>query len=175
MTSIRMAGADDAPALHSVAAATFRLACPPGTREPDMAEFISEHLSEARMSAYLADPARRLFLAESDGAPIGYTMLVLGDPQDDDVAVAVATRPTAELSKCYLLASQHGSGTAARMVEATVNGAGHEGAASVWLGVNQHNARANAFYEKCGFGVVGTKHFLIGGDLQDDFVRERVL
>ena len=173
--TIRIAGSDDAPALHAVAAATFRLACPPGTTEVDMAGFIDTHLSEERMTAYLTDPARCLFLAESEGVPIGYTMLVLEEPTDDEAAAAITTRPTAELSKCYLLADQHGSGTASAMVEATVAEARRHGAASVWLGVNQHNVRANAFYDKCGFAVVGTKHFLVGEELHDDFVRERLL
>ena len=47
-------------------------------------------------------------------------------------------------------------------------------AAGVWLGVNQENARANRFYEKCGFAIVGTKRFLVGGVYEDDFVRELV-
>jgi ribosomal protein S18 acetylase RimI-like enzyme len=44
----------------------------------------------------------------------------------------------------------------------------------VWLGVNQLNARANRFYEKNGFAIVGEKKFLVGGKAEDDFVRERV-
>ncbi|MEP6478552.1 MAG: GNAT family N-acetyltransferase, partial [Rhodoglobus sp.] len=41
----------------------------------------------------------------------------------------------------------------------------------VWLGVNQFNARANRFYEKSGFAIVGTKKFLVGEKYEDDFVR----
>jgi len=44
----------------------------------------------------------------------------------------------------------------------------------VWLGVNQQNGRANRFYEKHGFAIVGTKGFELGGRREDDFVRERV-
>lgn len=140
-----------------------------------MAEFIAAHLSERRMSGYLADPHRELFVVDVDGEPAGYTMLVLGEPTDDEAAAAVATRPTAELSKCYVLPGHHGAGVASALVEATVGSARRSGAASVWLGVNQFNERANGFYEKQGFRVVGTKHFLVGADLHDDFVRELVL
>ncbi|MDQ4137674.1 MAG: GNAT family N-acetyltransferase, partial [Actinomycetota bacterium] len=38
---------------------------------------------------------------------------------------------------------------------------------------NQHNARANRFYEKSGFRTVGTKRFRVGAELHHDFVRER--
>ena len=51
----------------------------------------------------------------------------------------------------------------------------HAGARSVWLGVNQRNERANRFYEKQGFAIVGTKRFLVGSRWFEDFVRELVL
>jgi ribosomal protein S18 acetylase RimI-like enzyme len=54
----------------------------------------------------------------------------------------------------------------------TVDTARLAGAATVWLGVNEHNPRANRFYEKSGFAIVGNKRFLLGGRWEDDFVRE---
>lgn len=64
---------------------------------------------------------------------------------------------------------------AALLVEETVTEARERGAAGVWLGVNQENARANRFYEKSGFARVGEKRFLVGDRFEDDFVREREL
>jgi ribosomal protein S18 acetylase RimI-like enzyme len=49
-----------------------------------------------------------------------------------------------------------------------------EGAAAVWLGVNQENSRAIRFYEKSGFRKVGTKTFLLGSRIEHDFVMERI-
>ncbi|MFC0682827.1 GNAT family N-acetyltransferase [Lysobacter korlensis] len=170
---VRIAGAADAGALAEVAAATFALACPPGTKQADIDDFVASNLSRERFDRYLADPARVLLLAELDAAPVGYTMLVLGEPADPDVAAAITLRPPAELSKCYVLPAQHGGGIAAALVERSVAEAAARGAAGVWLGVNQHNARANRFYEKSGFRVVGTKRFRVGAQLHDDFVRER--
>lgn len=102
-------------------------------------------------------------------------MLVAGEPADADVAAAVTIRPTIELSKCYVDPGFHGAGVGAGLVAASAEAARARGAASVWLGVNQENARANRFYEKQGFALVGTKRFLVGDRYEDDFVRERVL
>jgi ribosomal protein S18 acetylase RimI-like enzyme len=55
---------------------------------------------------------------------------------------------------------------------ATMAAARSRGVASVWLGVNQQNVRANRFYEKSGFAQVGVKKFLVGDEVHDDFVRE---
>jgi ribosomal protein S18 acetylase RimI-like enzyme len=169
--TIRPATADDAAALHEVAAATFPLACPPHTTAEAIAAFIAENLSEAAFTRYLADPQRELFVSESDGVVNGYTMVVHAEPSDPDVAASVATRPTAELSKLYVREQAHGSGIAAALVEASVAAAAERGAASVWLGVNQENVRANRFYEKNGFALVGTKKFKVGDRFEDDFVR----
>ncbi|MDP3207833.1 MAG: GNAT family N-acetyltransferase [Rhodoglobus sp.] len=169
---IRPATADDAARLHELAAATFALACPPATTQAAIAEFIAAHLSERSFVGYLADPSRLLFVGEIDGKPAGYTMIVVGEPTDPDVAAAVAERPTAELSKCYALPFAHGTGLAAALVVAGMDAAKAQGARSLGLGVNNENARARRFYEKCGFEAVGTKKFLVGDRYEDDFVLE---
>ena len=107
---VRAAVPADAPELARVAAVTFPLACPPHTTPEAKADFIATHLSEARFDDYLADPGRDLFVAELDGVVVGYTMLVAGEPSDADVAAAITTRPTIELSKVYVLPEAHGGG-----------------------------------------------------------------
>jgi ribosomal protein S18 acetylase RimI-like enzyme len=161
--------------LARLAALTFPLACPPHTTDEAKAAHIARHLGEDSFARYLTDPSHALFVAQTDTDLVGYTMLVEGEPEDEDVASAVTTRPTAELSKVYVHPDHHGAGVAAALVAATVDEAIRRGAASVWLGVNQENARANRFYDKSGFALVGTKRFEVGDRYEDDFVRERVL
>ena len=172
---IRPAVPADAAVLASVAAVTFPLACPPHTSDEAKADFIARHLGVTSFAGYLADPDRALFLAEVDGVAAGYTMIVVGEPADADVAAAITTRPAVELSKVYVLPEHHGAGVAAALVDASVAEARARGAAAVWLGVNEENVRANRFYEKSGFARVGTKKFLVGERYEDDFVRELVL
>jgi ribosomal protein S18 acetylase RimI-like enzyme len=123
----------------------------------------------------LADPARDIFLAEVDGVPTGYTMLIMGEPKDPDVVAAVTTRPTAELSKCYVMPGHHGAGVASALMTRTLDAARERGAAGVWLGVNEENERALGFYAKSGFVPVGRKRFLVGDRWEEDFVLEQVL
>jgi GNAT superfamily N-acetyltransferase len=172
--TVRLASDADAAVLHALAAATFALACPPETTQASIDDFIARNLSETSFAGYLADPARDLLIVDVDDAPAGYTMLVAGDPTDPDVAGALTTRPTIELSKVYVLGESHGAGVGSALIGATVDAARRRGAAAVWLGVNQFNQRANRFYEKHGFVVVGTKKFLVGERYEDDFVRELV-
>ncbi|MBX0300690.1 GNAT family N-acetyltransferase [Cryobacterium sp. 1639] len=173
---VRPARPDEAAALAEVAAATFALACPPHTSADAIAAFLRDVLAPANFEAFLADPDRLLLVAEDAvGALAGYTMLVFGEPHDADAAGAIRIRPTAELSKCYVRAEAHGSGTAAALMTATLDAARGRGAAGSWLGVNQENVRALRFYGKHGFMQVGIKRFLVGERYEDDYVLERAL
>ncbi|MFC9559549.1 GNAT family N-acetyltransferase [Agromyces sp. NPDC056965] len=182
---IRPAAMADAAALSSLAAATFPLACPPHTTPEAIADFIARNFGVDHFEGYLADPERILLVAEpaaeaaagaldadDEHGLLGYTMLVGGEPADADAARAVAVRPAIELSKVYVLAGSHGTGTGAALMRASLDAARAAGAATAWLGVNEENARAIAFYERHGFAKVGDKHFVVGGRVEDDWVME---
>jgi len=174
--TIRPAVSGDEVALAAVAAVTFPLACPPHTTDEAKAAFIASVLSEERFADYLADDSRRLLLAEdSDGSPVGYTMVNLGEPADEDVRASIRIRPSAELSKCYVLPGHQGEGVAGRLMAESVRAAAEAGAEGMWLGVNEENARAQRFYGKHGFERVGGKRFLVGDRYEDDWVMERAL
>ena len=173
--TIRTATEVDAPALASVAAVTFPLACPPHTTDEAKVAFIRQWLSEPRFREYALDSDRVVLLAELDGEPVGYTLLVFGEPSDVDAAAAVSERPTSELSKCYVLPGHHGAGIAAELMTESLRVARERGAAGIWLGVNEENGRAQAFYAKHGFERVGTKHFTVGDRVEDDYVLARGL
>ena len=172
---IRRAVDSDAAALHALARSTFPLACPPGTPAAEIERHIAGELSTERFAQFLADPARTLIVAEIGSELIGYTMLVHEEPTDAEVAGCLTARPTVELSKCYLARDHHATGVAARLLQSTIAAARDAGAAAIWLGANEHNDRANRFYNKHGFRVIGHKLFYVGSDLNDDFVRELVL
>ncbi|WP_195908295.1 GNAT family N-acetyltransferase [Nostocoides sp. HKS02] len=173
--AVRPATAADASTLARVAAATFALACPPHVTQESIEAFISTNLSLGSFVGYLADADRDLFLAEDDGEPVGYAMVVAGDPADPDVKAALRHLPTTELSKIYVVPGSHGGAVAAALMVASLDAARDRGAAGVWLGVNQLNERAQRFYTKSGFSRVGTKRFLVGDRYEDDFIYEQRL
>jgi ribosomal protein S18 acetylase RimI-like enzyme len=182
---IRVARPDDAEALADVAAVTFPLACPPTARPESIVEFVEANLSRERFERYVADPHRTVLLGESragdggaDPTVLGYAMLVStadGAPQDVDIARAVRCRPTIELSKLYVRPERHGGSVAAPLLDAVLARATDAGSASVWLGVNGDNARAQRFYAKRGFEQVGVRTFVVGREVHDDLVLERPL
>ncbi|MEH3141191.1 MAG: GNAT family N-acetyltransferase [Mycobacterium kyogaense] len=171
--SLHITAADPArlDELAAIAARTFPLACPPSCTPDDVAAFVAENLTPERFAAYLSDPNREVLTAIEDDRIIGYAMLIGGVPDDPDVAAAVTVRPTVELSKMYVLPDAHGAGASAALMSAALHHA--DTAASMWLGVNQKNVRAQRFYRKSGFEVTGTKTFRLGDHIEADYVMVR--
>lgn len=161
--SVSTASDADADELADVAAATFALACPPDADPADVAATIAEHLSARHFGDYLADPQRLVLAVRDAGAIVGYAMLI-DDPGD---------RGRVELSKMYVAAGHHRTGAAAALMNAGLDWASRRGAHTVWLGVNRSNRRAQRFYRKHGFEVVGTRTFRLGSSLEDDYVMAR--
>jgi ribosomal protein S18 acetylase RimI-like enzyme len=171
--AVTTATAADLPELADVAARTFPLACPPSVSQENVAAFIEENLTQARFAGYLADPGRLVLVARQDGRMIGYAMLIRGVPDDDDVRRAVTLRPAVEISKMYVLPDNHGAGASAALMDEALKRAPELDANCAWLGVNQHNERAQRFYAKYGFTVNGTKTFRLGTRVENDYVMVR--
>jgi ribosomal protein S18 acetylase RimI-like enzyme len=152
----------DAADLANLAAATFPLACPDSVAAEDIAAFIAANLTAERFGEYLADPDRAVLAARAEGRIVGYALLVRGH----DIV---------ELSKIYVLAAHHGTDAAAALMLSAIDWASDTGAATIWLGVNQNNARAQRFYLKHGFEITGTRTFQLGGNTQADFLMSRPL
>jgi tRNA (guanine37-N1)-methyltransferase len=178
---VRPGRPEDAAGLAALAAETFPLACPPHMSEQDVAAFIATHLGPEHFAAYLADPQRyRVLVAEGPQGPVGYTLLVLpltvGEPPyAEDVASLVLDRPAAELSKCYVRTEFQGTGLAGVLLDATTaEAAAHlvdeEPVATVWLGTNKANRRAQRSYARHGFVTLGTRRFRVGDSLEEDVV-----
>jgi ribosomal protein S18 acetylase RimI-like enzyme len=165
----------DLPELADVAARTFPLACPPSVTPENVVAFIDENLSEARLRDYLTDPDRAVLVARDGGRIVGYVMLIRCVPDDDDVQQAVTLRPAVEVSKMYVLPDSHGAGISAALMTAALQRAIGLDAKCVWLGVNQHNQRAQRFYAKHGFNINGTKTFRLGTGIENDYVMVRPL
>jgi len=174
MEPVAQAGPADAEALAALAAETFPLACPPGIPPAAIAAFVAEHLSAQRFAGYLDSADHTVLLARDDGAVIGYSLLIRGEPADPAVARAVSGRPAMELSKMYVRPDAHGSGVAAALMAAALDRARADQIATVWLGVNQRNTRAQAFYRKSGFTACGERTFTLADHVvEQDYVMAR--
>lgn len=172
--AVRSARVGEAAALAGLAAATFPDACPPEMPPADIEDFIAEHLSVRAFAGYLADPRFLVLVAEPvdaagpDAPLLGYTLLDLSPVEEPPTDWGTAN---AYLSKMYVRDTARGTGAASALMRATLDAARRRGHRRVWLGVNQANTRAGAFYGKLGFEVVGERTFAVGGATGTDHLR----
>jgi len=158
---VREAGAEDAERLSLASDATFL-----ETFAHEISgEAMLAHCREKHAPEYLAgllEKGARGWLAEIEGTPIGYALLIprpeLDAAQEGDV----------ELKKIYVLSRFQGTGTAQRLFAEVLNAA--QGNKRLLLGVKDDNHRAISFYKRQGFEIIGTRQFNVGGKLYDDFV-----
>ncbi|MFL6227613.1 MAG: GNAT family N-acetyltransferase [Pyrinomonadaceae bacterium] len=169
-TSIRRAVAADAGLLAKLGARTFRDTFADGTKLADMDAYLSAAFGEEVQAAELADAASIFFVAETDGAASGYAKLYAGEAE-----ACVAGRQPVELARLYIGREWFGRGVGAALMSACFAEARRAGYQTMWLGVWEHNARAQAFYRKWEFRTVGEHVFPVGSDPQIDLIMERAL
>ncbi len=166
---LRRAGEGDVARLSLVAGATFLEAFAGVLDGDDIVAHVRDQSGPGAFTRYLAAGAIATLAEAGEGdAPLGYTLLTAPDlpiePRAGDV----------ELKRIYALFPTHGSGLGPALMARAVRDARAAGHRRMLLGVYGGNARAQRFYVKQGFAVVGTRRFRVGATWHDDllFARE---
>lgn len=139
--------------------------------DPDhLAAHLGATFGHDQQARELADPAWTTLLAELDGDLVAYAQL-----RAAPAPAGVQGANQIELVRFYLDRSQHGSGLADRLMDDVLDAAGSREAGTIWLSVWQVNTRAIRFYDRHLFRIVGEKAFMVGEDVQTDWVMSREL
>ena len=170
--NIRRANINDAETLAPLAVQIFNdtFAGHPLNKPEDMRAYIAEALSVEQIRSEITDTARIVFVVEFDGEMIGFAQLREHSTED-----CVSDLNPIEIQRLYLKQEFHGRGIANQLMKACLDEAVGKNYRTIWLGVWEHNHRAQRFYEKVGFVKVGEHVFLLGNDPQTDWVMEKKL
>lgn len=166
--TLRIPTVADAEAIAALMATCFTATFGHLYDPADLASFL-DGLTLERWRAEIADPAFAFILAEQDGTPVGFFKM---GPHSLPVT---PTGPMIELRQLYLLASQQGTGLAARMMDRVIATARQRGAAELFLSVYIDNHRARRFYERYGFEEVGIYAFMVGNHRDEDHLMRLAL
>ena len=166
--TLRIPTVADAEAIAALMATCFTATFGHLYDPADLASFL-DGLTLGRWRAEIADPAFAFILAEQDGTPVGFFKM---GPHSLPVT---PTGPMIELRQLYLLASQQGTGLAARMMDRVIATARQRGAAELFLSVYIDNHRARRFYERYGFEEVGIYAFMVGNHRDEDHLMRLAL
>ena len=160
---LRRATIADAALIAQISRRTFVETYAQFNTPENMELFMEQQFAEQKLADQVLD-TRHIFLLASDGdIPAGYIFL----KQDDNNTDAI------EVARLYVCAGFIGKGVGRSLMDAAVGIAKELGKKKIWLGVWEHNQRAIRFYHRAGFVRTGQQSFLLGKDLQNDWVMER--
>lgn len=164
----RDARADDLPVIDRLFRTSFVDTFGPLYAPDDLAMFFAQFTPDA-WAAQFADPGYAFRIAERDGEPVGYAKLgpvkLPVDPAGEG----------AELHQLYMLSAAHGSGLGAQLMDWVVDTARVRGAGKLFLSVFTENHRAQRFYRRYGFEIVGPYHFMVGNQADEDVIMRLAL
>lgn len=163
--NIRRINIDDVVALSVIARRTFYDTFRGTCTEADMQSFLNQFYNEEQLGKELQDLKTFCFFAEADGVPLAY----LHFKEDYTNFPEEKKWKALELKRIYVLREFHGKGIAQKLMDFILNFAVANKYEMLWLGVWEHNIRAQKFYEKYGFENSGYTHdFPIGNTPQTD-------
>jgi diamine N-acetyltransferase len=168
--TIRQADRDDAKLLTDLSYTTFwdAFAHHPKNAPDDLAHYMRQAFNIDQITAELSDPRSIFLIASINNKPAGYAKLIVDSIEDG----ITAERPI-ELSRLYSHQEYLGRGVGQNLMDACFERAVTDGHDVIWLGVWEYNPRAQRFYEKNGFRLVGKHTFLLGSDPQTDLLMQK--
>ena len=167
---IRQAVPEDAELLTDLAFKTFwdAFAAHPKNAPHDLADYMRKAFSFEQIERELNDPKSSFQLAEIEGELAGYSKLIF-----DNIEPGITAERPVELNRLYSHQSFLGQGVGQMLINKCFETAAEKGSDVMWLGVWEYNPRAQRFYEKNGFRVVGQHLFLLGTDPQTDLLMQK--
>ena len=168
--NIRTAGPTDAGLLVELGRTSFYEAFAQETEPEDMANHLKTAFRIEDIAAQLANDGALFIIIESGPAAAGYAYLHYTDPPS-----CVKTPNPVQLVRLYLRKHYYGQNFGNALMKACLEMAASKGFESVWLSTWELNHRANAFYKKWDFEIVGEAEFKVGGDIQSDFIFARTI
>ncbi|HYD23932.1 MAG TPA: GNAT family N-acetyltransferase [Croceibacterium sp.] len=173
MSRIRRATAADAEMLAKLGTDSFVAAFGHLYKPDDLAEFLRDYRSVAKYREHLANPRVRIALAEEDGEPAAYCLIML-DEHFEERPEPRPARPVF-ISQLYCAPGMPGRGYGAELMEWAVAEATEWGADALQLSVFSENFGAQRFYHRYGFEYVADIDFWVGNHRDDEFLYEKAL
>ena len=169
-TRIEQGAADDAAPLAAFASRAFIEMYGKENAPEHVRQYVARVFAPERVRKELSDPAYVFLLAKPVGAGrakalLGYAKLCRNrtiDALDDPAPV--------QLERIYVDGSQQSSGLGGNLLDEAVRVARDAAFETIWLSVWEQNERAQRFYRRNGFEVVGKTCFVIGPEREEDLV-----
>ena len=163
--SIRLATAKDAELIADLSRQTFYETFAAQNTTSDMEKFMNEQFTREKLIQEVNEPWLTFFLAFMDNDPVGYVKL-----REGAVPLELVDQSCIEIARIYSLQDKIGKGIGSKLMQTCHDIAKKRQKNVLWLAVWKENHRAIEFYERWGFTKFGEQDFILGDDVQRDWL-----
>lgn len=168
--SIKLAGTNDAETIADLSRKTFSETFAPFNTLKDMDIFLKEQFTRYSLIAEVGISFNTFFLAYAGEELAGYIKL-----RERESPSELDGTSSLEIARIYAIGSMLGKGVGSRMMQHSIELAYQKQKQVIWLAVWEKNQRALDFYTKWGFEIFGKQVFVLGTDLQKDWLMKKIL
>ncbi len=168
--TIREATREDAVLIADLSQQTFYDTFAADNTKEDMDLFLNKQFTKGRLMLEVGAQGNTFLLAYYGEEVAGYAKL-----REDKSPKSLGTKNALEIARLYAVHSMIGKGIGKALMQACIDTAKQKGKEVIWLGVWERNVRAISFYEKWGFEKFDEWDFLLGNDVQRDWLMKKPL
>src|SRR5206468_8961489 len=168
--TVREATIEDAILIADISHQTFYHTFAPANTEADMKKFLHHQFTKGKLILEVGMPENSFFLAYHGNFIAGYVKLRNAAVPDE-----LKKYRCLEIARIYSMPHFIGKGVGKLLMETSIDVAVNHSKEIIWLGVWEKNQRAIDFYTKWGFEKFAETDFLLGDDLQKDWLMMKKL
>ena len=168
--TLRLATRRDAELIAAFSRKTFYDTVAPFNTRSDMDIFLNEQFTKASLVREVGMPTNIFYLAYAGETLAGYVKLRLSESP-----AALKKFTTLEIARIYADQQMIGKGVGKLLMQCSIDVARQLNKQVIWLAVWEKNQRAFDFYAKWGFEIFSEQVFLLGTDLQKDWMMKKEL
>lgn len=167
---IRHATIEDAELVADISRQSFYDTFASHNSKEDMDIFLNLQFTKGRLMLEVGAIENTFLLAYAENEIAGYVKL-----RDSRHPKALNSNNAMEIARLYAMKNFIGKGVGNFLMRHSIDQARQKGKDTVWLGVWKETDRALKFYEKWGFKIFDECDFVLGNDLQKDWLMKRDL
>lgn len=167
---IRKVEMADVEVLPKIAKQTFRETFAHDNTEEQLQEYFEEAYSLRVLSTELENPDSETYFIMHEEEIAGLLKVNWGNAQTER-----ELENAFEIQRLYVLQKFQGFGLGKQLFEFALELAEKNGFSWAWLGVWEHNTKAQAFYNRYGFEKFSQHHFMVGQKVDTDWLLKKKL
>lgn len=167
---ICLAETKDAGLIADLSRQTFYDAFASQNTKDDLDKFMNEQFTREMLMKEVGEKGNIFLIAFIADEAVGYARM-----REGEIRPELMNKPAIEIARIYAANKMIGKGIGSALMQRCIEIAKEKNKQVIWLGVFKKNQPAIDFYTKWGFEIFAEHSFLLGNDLQMDWLMRKIV